>query len=522
MKKLYTFILLSVFFIGSTMAQTRYIDQVFSAVDIVPNVIYGTNISVLTGAPAAQALPMEVYTPTGDTETSRPLIIHMHTGTFLPILYNGNPTGMRQDAATMSICEDYAKRGYVVANIEYRLGWNPTLPTQTERAASLMIAVYRAIQDCKAAVRYFRKDFETNGNAYGIDTSRIILSGQGSGGWVALGYATVNKLDDIQLPKFLDLTDPTNPVALVDTAVLGDWDGYGGNPALNMENNVGYSNDVHMVVSMGGGMGDLSWIEAGDVPMAAVHCPTDPTAIYSTGDVSVPQIGIVTTDISGSYDVVTEANSLGNNDAISAGTYNDPYTTAAQAASQGLVAGAFVDQNGTTITSSVDHVFPYMTGNPFESAPWDFWDSTALVQIAPQVGLTAQDAQGCHANGLATNPNMSQAKSLAYIDSTLGYFCPRIVNALLLPGNTVGVQETALNTTVSMFPNPANNNLTISADNKAMSGIEIYSTTGRLVAKKEGLNTSLFQLNNLNLSTGMYLVNIHFREGMITEKLIVK
>ena len=47
---------MSVFFIGTTMAQTRYIDQVFSAVDIVPNVIYGTNISVLTGTPAAQAL----------------------------------------------------------------------------------------------------------------------------------------------------------------------------------------------------------------------------------------------------------------------------------------------------------------------------------------------------------------------------------------------------------------------------------------------------------------------------------
>ena len=522
MKKLYTSLLMSILFIGISTAQTRYIDQVFSAVDITPNVIYASNMSVLTGTPIAQSLPMEVYQPTGDTETSRPLIIHMHTGTFLPILYNGNPTGMRQDFATNAICEDYAKRGYVVANIEYRLGWNPTLPTQTERAASLMIAVYRAIQDCKAAVRYFRQDFE-GGNTYGIDTSRIILSGQGSGGWVALGYATVNKLEDIQLPKFLDLTDPTNPIPLLDTAALGDWDGYGGNPALNLENNVGYSNDVHMVLSMGGGMGDLSWLEAGDVPMAAVHCPTDPTAIYSTGDVSVQQIGIVTTDISGSYDVVAQANALGNNASISAGSYNDPYTTAAQAASQGLVAGGFVDQNGTTITNSVDHVFPYMTGNPFESAPWDFWDSTTLVTaIAPAVGLTAVEAQGCHANGLATNPNMSIGKSLAYIDSTLGFFCPRIVNTLLLPGNTVGVQETALNTTVSIFPNPTESNITISTDNLSMSGFEIYSTAGRLVAKKDGLNTPLFELNNLDLSSGMYIVNIHFNEGIITEKLVVK
>ena len=52
-----------------------------------------------------------------------------------------------------------------------------------------------------------------------------------------------------------------------------------------------------------------------------------------------------------------------------------------------------------------------------------------------------------------------------------------------------------------------------------MSGFEIYSTAGRLVAKKDGLNTPLFELNNLDLSSGMYIVNIHFNEGIITEKL---
>ena len=142
---------------------------------------------------------------------------------------------MRNDAATTNICKSYAKRGYVVANLEYRLGWNPAAATQAERAASLMKAVYRAIQDTKSAVRFFRKDYAT-GNQWGIDTSRIILCGQGSGGWVALGYATVDKLAEIQLPKFLD----ANAIPLIDTAVIGDWDGYGGNSIPgqgNMESN---------------------------------------------------------------------------------------------------------------------------------------------------------------------------------------------------------------------------------------------------------------------------------------------
>ena len=45
----------------------------------------------------------------------------------------------------------------MVANLEYRLGWNPYLPTEPERASSLMKAAYRGIQDVKSAIRFFRK-----------------------------------------------------------------------------------------------------------------------------------------------------------------------------------------------------------------------------------------------------------------------------------------------------------------------------------------------------------------------------
>ena len=246
------------------------------------------------------------------------------------------------------------------------------------------------------------------------------FSGQGSGGWIALGYATVDKLAEIQLPKFLDLTDPNNPVALLDTAVIGDWDGFGGNPALNMDNHAGYSDDVHCVLSMGGGIGDLSWLEAGDVPMVAVHCPTDPVATYTTGDVSVKQIGIVTTDISGGYDVLTKANALVNNDVFNNAGFNDPYTQGAQAAS--LVAQGMVDIGGTTVGAPVDNLFPYITGNPYESSPWDYWDSTVTVDlIAPAVGLTSAEGIAAHQNGITTNPDMNVMKAMAFIDSTLGF-----------------------------------------------------------------------------------------------------
>jgi acetyl esterase/lipase len=436
MKKILLPIIFSCLSITTLIAQERYVDEVFTNFTQQNNVLYSQNYSVIaaptypyvpTGViPQAPALVFDLYEPAGDTVVERPLVIMLHTGTFAPIIYNGNPTGMRNDAATTNICKSYAKRGYVVANLEYRLGWNPSAATQAERAASLMKAVYRAIQDTKSAVRFFRKDY-ANGNQWGIDTSRIILCGQGSGGWIALGYATVNKLAEIQLPKFLD----ANAIPLIDTTVIGDWDGYGG--LYNMPSNLGYSNDIHMVCSMGGGIGDLSWLEAGDVPMCAVHCPTDPVATYTTGDVAIASIGVVTTDISGSYDVMKKANLLGNNAILNVtNACTDPYTTAAAAASAN--AQGMMDIGGTIIGAPVDNVFPFITGNPYEASPWDFWDSTMTVNIALGMGLPAAQGTAAHNSNIAQNPDMSYSKSMAYIDSTLDYFCRRIVRVTNLNG----------------------------------------------------------------------------------------
>jgi len=533
MKKILLPIILSCISITGLIAQERYVDEVFTNFTQVNNVVYSTNLSVIaasqglayvpTGAvPQVPALAFDLYEPAGDSVAERPLIIMLHTGTFLPIIYNGNPTGMRNDAATTNICKSYAKRGYVVANLEYRLGWNPAAATQAERAASLMKAVYRAIQDTKSAVRFFRKDYATNGNQYGIDTSRIILCGQGSGGWVALGYATVDKLAEIQLPKFLD----ANAVPLIDTAVIGDWDGYGGNSIPgqgNMESNLGYSNDIHMVCSMGGGMGDLSWLEAGDVPMCAVHCPTDPVATYTTGDVSIASIGLVTTDISGSYDVMKKANLLGNNtilDPVNAGS--DIYTLAAASASlnaQGMtIANATVIQN-QTVGTPVDNVFPFITVNPYEASPWDLWDSTMTVNIAVGMGLPAANGTAAHVSNIAQNPDMSYPKSMAYIDSTLGYFCRRIVRATGLAGlNYLSNIESGIN----MYPNPTSNNITIHSENGTINSIKLYSTAGKLVKEEANLSSNHVNLNNLNLTEGLYLCSIEINGQSVTKRLIIR
>lgn len=531
MKKiLLPFICLFICF-GSSIAQVRYIDEVFTEFTVDSSNVYAENLTVIaanatppqpylpTGQFGIPALEVDVYEPVGDTETERPLVIVLHTGTFAPIIYNGNPTGLRDDFATAAMCQSYAKRGYVAANVEYRLGWNPAAQTQSERAASLMKAVYRAIQDTKSAVRFFRNDYE-NGNTWGIDTSRIILSGQGSGGWVALGYATVDKLSEIQLSKFLDLSDPANPVALIDTAEIGDWDGYGG--LYNVESNLGYSNDIHMVCSMGGGIGDLSWLEAGDVPMCAVHCPTDPVAIYTTGDVAVAAAGVITTDISGSYDVMTKANSLGNNDVldpVNAG--GDSYTLAAQAASAN--AQGMTDYGGTVVGAPVDNVFPFVTQNPFEASPWDLWDSTTTVYIASVVlGLPAQAGIDAHMSAIAQNPDMSPMKAVAYIDSTMGYFCRRIVRATNLDGQNSIDDISQLESSIDIYPNPASQSLTIGSKEGLINTIEMYSATGELVRIASNLSSNKILLSNLNLKEGLYMCTVEINGQRVTKRVVIQ
>ncbi len=535
MKKIILPFLSCIAILGSSYAQDRYIDEVFTDFTVDNNIGYGVNFSVIAasqgvpfvptgaditgdGVPDIPALEFDLYQPSGDTETERPLVIVLHTGTFAPIIYNGNPTGMRQDAATTAICESYAKRGYVVANLEYRLGWNPAAATQALKGASLMKAVYRAIQDTKSAVRYFREDYE-NGNTYGIDTSRIILSGQGSGGWVALGYATVNKYEEITLPKFLDVDPVSGDVtALIDTTEMGDWDGYGG--SMNTVNTPGYSNDVHMVCSMGGGIGDLSWLEAGEIPMCAVHCPTDPVAIYTTGNVSVPSAGLITTEISGSYDVMAKANLLGNNDIlapINAGS--DPYTLAAQAAS--AIADGMTDFGGTTIGAPVDNVFPYITGNPGEASPWDFWDPATVEFIAGSLGFAAGTGTQIAADALATNPDMGLAKSSAYVDSTLGYFCRRIVRATNLDGLN-SLDEFAALRALEVYPNPASDVLVFTAKEGIIESIEIHSTLGEKVLSELNLSSSMISFSDLNLKAGIYFCSVEIDGHMINKKVIIK
>ncbi|MDH3243389.1 MAG: T9SS type A sorting domain-containing protein [Saprospiraceae bacterium] len=514
----------------------RYLDQVFDEVEVTMNVPYGENYTVLAlpsvGHTVKQPLVMDVYQPAGDTIKGRPLVIYLHTGNFLPIRVNQGLTGSMRDSATVEVCTRLAKMGYVVASADYRLGWNPGAETQPLRALGLINAAYRGLQDTRTCIRYFKRDFTEFGDNYSIDTSKIVVWGQGTGGYIALATATLDDFFEIvttTMPagKFLtDLTGDGMPDPMVTEMFNGDingtslatWPGGGTIPAgdtMCIPNHVGYSSDFQLVVNMGGALGDISWMDDATIPVIAYHVPLDQFAPYESRILVVPTTGDAIVEVQGSLTAVRKAVDLGLNDVF--GENNDIYTDAAIAAS--AAAGH----------EYVDGLYPLVVGlNVFmqpEGSPWDWWEPSAWDTIVhPSAGMGPIPA-GASYDVVArlTNAMMSPEKGRAYIDTIVGYYAPRAFAALGLGTSTDVTNLDRTEVGFSVGPNPSAGLLRMQSDSKnPMLRARIVDITGKTVWYHHQLNVSQYEVNHQGLSPGMYILEVGFDEGTVVEKIMVE
>lgn len=336
MKRLLLGALLACMFVLQADAQTRYLDEVFDEVTVTTDVVYGQNITVIPALqgmpPAMEDLKMDVYEPTGDSETDRPLLLIFHTGNFLPTYINGSAQGSKSDNWEVEMATRYAKMGYVVASCDYRLGWNPLAGTQEERTLQLIQAAYRGVQDSRTAVRFFRKSAEEDGDPFGIDTEKVGLIGNGTGGYITLASSTIESYNDIILDdngapitKFWYDPGDGSYIPMVIEGIHGDPDAttdtYApasvGGFQLCAANHVGYSSDINFQMNAGGALGDLNWLDEGDVPMVSFQCPHDPFAPYETSVLIVPTTNEPVVEVSGAMDIHEEINGYEtNNNAI--------------------------------------------------------------------------------------------------------------------------------------------------------------------------------------------------------------
>ena len=113
-----------------------------------------------------QHLLVDMYVP--DEPGLHPAILYLHTGAWV--------TGDRDPGASLR----QARRGYVVASIDYELAPKSIYPAQLE--------------DCKAAVRWLR----ANAARFRIDPERIAVFGASAGGHLAALLGTTGGIADFE------------------------------------------------------------------------------------------------------------------------------------------------------------------------------------------------------------------------------------------------------------------------------------------------------------------------------------
>lgn len=507
-------------------AQTRYVDEVFTDVTVTQDVKYGEAISIQTGSPNQIDLLMDVYEPTDDTlggafydANGRPVILLFHAGSFLP---KGPflPFGDKQDSVMIEMGMQFAKRGFVAVSVEYRIGWNPLAPSQEEKASSIIQAIYRAQQDARACVRWFRKDAD-NGNQYNIDPYRIVVGGSNSGGYLALAVGSLNKPGEITLLKFLNSSTGNS---FIDTSTLGGFYGEGGVATLNILNNPGYSSTPQCILNLGGAIGDTSWMEAGEPPVVSFHGVADALTPFGTDIVIVSATGDPVVEVSGGRDVALKQDLLGNNDIWTNAGFTDPVTTVANSKSpayEGLFwfgdgYGTTADRNGFEPWAWYDTNEPKIidAGNPSTNPSW----------TPPYTGY-----------GSALNPYASRAKAEVYIDTIMKYFIPRLLVAFDNIDSTavetadpatepVGVHELATGGKLSIYPNPASNILVV--ENNAyqnITNVRVFDLSGREVLNQINVGVARTTLNLNELNNGLYFVTVETEAGAyIRDKVLIQ
>jgi poly(3-hydroxybutyrate) depolymerase len=252
----------------------RFKLQVFPSIHSETNVQYGQAVGYNGNNTLLYA---DIYMPANDSVGARPLVVLLHGGFFL--------FGNKNDAYQVELCTQLAKRGYVAVSISYRLGAN--LVAQ-DVSAEFSAAAIRAVQDAKAAIRFFRNNAQTV-NQWNIDPDQIFLGGYSAGAVAAVHAAFLTQFPSSQ--PWLDalITD------------LGGIEGNSGTP--------GISSSFNAVVSLSGAILDTSLMQPGGMPIVSIHGTADDVVPFDTGTVRLLGMDII--DLQGSNYVHQKAQLLG-------------------------------------------------------------------------------------------------------------------------------------------------------------------------------------------------------------------
>lgn len=147
-----------------------FMSVLFMNETVVSENLYKTQRNIIYTSSENNKQTMTLYDPVDDGTSLRPAVVLIHGG--------GWVLGQQHDIRWYG--PEYAKKGYVVARISYRLLPRYTFPD--------------CLYDCKAAVRWLR----LHAKEYRIDPDHIIAQGDSAGGHLAAMLAVTRPEDDLE------------------------------------------------------------------------------------------------------------------------------------------------------------------------------------------------------------------------------------------------------------------------------------------------------------------------------------
>lgn len=242
----------------------RYKKEIFSGIEIKSDLLYAKAKGLWTRSPYSDDpyievlgkglvksfndpelmnLNLDIYYPKTDIFKNRPLVMLIHGGAFY--------IGSKESAAEHSLATSLAKSGYVVASIDYRLGFK-LLPSDVEMSA------YRAVQDAHAALRYLAH----NAKGLGIDPNQVYVGGTSAGAVASLNVAFMN---NDERPERIKEADKAGTVSKIEAS---------GNKYTEKFT-------IKAVANMWGAVADLNIIDKDDkISVLSIHGTADGIVPY--------------------------------------------------------------------------------------------------------------------------------------------------------------------------------------------------------------------------------------------------
>jgi acetyl esterase/lipase len=173
-----------------------FINPRFASVGVTSGIKFS---DVLNYKGVLTSLYLDVYQPTGDTATNRPVILWIHGG--------GLRTGSsRAQGYIVTYATDFAKRGYVCISIDYRLRAGSDMPTTEAELPALQDAA----SDANVALAWIR----SHAREYGINPNWMFVAGGSAGGMVGCCVCYVDGTNAPSVPGLV--FDQSGIIALGD------------------------------------------------------------------------------------------------------------------------------------------------------------------------------------------------------------------------------------------------------------------------------------------------------------------